>query len=298
MHGYTEKTMGAPIIMLDGPVGIDVQRQKTHGKIFNEIAVAGRLREFDKMVLASHFKGHISAGFGGAIKNLGIGCVSKGGKVEAHTGKKFEFNLDAPISDYEVCLKICPTNALSEDENGKISRDDGKCQLCYMCQSVCKNKAIDIGESTREEFILQMVDNAVGVVDFFGKKNIFYINYAIDITWQCDCTGGSDINLIPDIGILSSMDPVAVDQACVDLVNLSEISPYSILRDIKNFPKENDLEWLSYIPRYNRETKNIDLNVEGIPSKHWELQLEAAKEIGLGFRDYELIEVKFEKNEE
>lgn len=298
MHGYSEKTMGAPIIMLDGPYGIDIQKQKINGKKFNEILVAGRLREFDKMIIVSHFKGHISAGFGGAIKNLGIGCVSKGGKVEAHTGKKFEFNLDAPISDYEACFKICPTKALTEGENGKISRNEDKCRLCYMCKSVCKNDAIDIGESTRKEFILQMVDNAVGVLDFFGRENIFYINYAIDITWQCDCTGGTDLPFVPDIGILSSLDPVALDQACVDLVHLSEMNPYSILGDIKNIPKENNNEWFSYIPRYNRETKKIDLNLEGIPSKHWELQLEAAEEIGLGSRDYELIEVKIEKEEE
>jgi len=298
MHGYTEETMGAPIIMLDGPEGIDIQRQKINGKKFNEVSVAGRLREFDKMVLTSHFKGHISAGFGGAIKNLGIGCVSKGGKVEAHTGKKFEFNVEAPISDYEVCLKICPTKALTKGENGKISRDEEKCLLCYMCQSVCKNNAIDIGESTKEEFILQMIDNAVGVVDFFGKENIFYINYAIDITWQCDCTGGSDINLIPDIGILSSLDPVALDQSCIDLAHLSSLNPYSILGDIKNLPKENNTEWFSYIPRYNRETKKIDLNLNGKESKHWELQLKAAEELGLGFRDYELTEVKIEKKKE
>jgi uncharacterized Fe-S center protein len=297
-HGFTDETMGAPIIMLDGPDGIDTERHKIQGRRFNEIAVAGRLREFDKVVLASHFKGHISAGFGGAIKNLGIGCVSKGGKVEAHTGKTFKFNIEAPISDYEVCLKICPTNALSEDKNGKIYRDEKKCQLCYMCQSVCKNNAIDIGESTSEEFIIQMIDNAVGVADFLGKENIFYINYAIDITWQCDCTGGSDVPIVPDIGILSSMDPVALDQACVDLVHLSEMNPYSVLRDIKCFPDERKTEWLSFTPRYNRETKKLDLNLEGISSKLWELQLKAAEEIGLGFRDYELIEVKLGKKEE
>ncbi len=298
MHGYTEETMGAPIIMLDGPKGIDVERQKIQGKKFNEVAVAGRLREFDKLVLASHFKGHISAGFGGAIKNLGIGCVSKGGKVEAHTGKTFKFNTEAPISDYEVCLKICPTHALSEDKNGKIIRDEKKCRLCYMCQSVCKNNAIEIGESTTEEFIIQMIDNAIGVVDFFGRENIFYLNYAIDITWQCDCTGGSDINLFPDIGILSSLDPVALDQACIDLAHLSKINPYSVLGDIKNLPKGNNTDWFSYIPRYNRETKKINMNLEGIASKQWELQLEAAEEIGLGYRDYELIEVKIEQKDE
>ena len=296
MHGFTDKTMGAPILMLDGKDGTNTEIQKINGKRFNEVLVAGRLREFDKMILASHFKGHIGAGFGGAIKNLGIGCVSKGGKVEAHNGKTFEFNYDAPISDYEVCLKICPTGALTEGKNGKINRDETKCKLCYMCKSVCKNNVIKMGESTREEFIIQLVDNAIGVVDFFGKEKLFYINYAIDIVYQCDCTGGSDTPFIPDIGILSSLDPVALDQACIDLTHLSMKNPYSIFDEMENLPiKDGRCEWFSYLPRYDSETNEMDMNFEGKESKHWELQLKAAEEIGLGSRDYNLIEVNIEK---
>ena len=130
MHGFTADTMGAQIIMLDGAEGTDIEVQKIDGKRFKEVLVAGRLREFDHMILATHFKGHAGGGFGGAIKNLGIGCVSKGGKVQAHMGKTFEFNLDAPASDYELCLKICPTKALTVDNNGKVNRDVEKCRYC------------------------------------------------------------------------------------------------------------------------------------------------------------------------
>lgn len=296
-HGFTEETMGAPLMMLDGPDGIDYESQKINGKRFKEVLVAGRLREFDHLILATHFKGHSGAGYGGAIKNLGIGCVSKGGKIQAHNGKKFKFDFNAPISDYEDCIKICPTKALTEGENRKLNRDESKCRFCYMCKSVCKNEVIDIGTSTQEEFIIQMVDNAKGVVDYFGgKEKIFYINYAIDITYQCDCSGGSDVPFIPDIGILSSRDPVALDQACIDLAHLSSMSPHSILGEIKNIPKQGNCEWFSYIPRFNPETKKVDLNPNGKISKLWELQLEAAEEIGLGERNYNLIEVEIEKN--
>jgi len=297
-HGFTEETMGAPILMLDGPDGTDYEIQKIDGKKFREVLVAGRLREFNHLIIASHFKGHPGTGFGGAIKNLGIGCVSKGGKIQAHNGKKFEFDLNAPISDYEDCIKICPTKALTEGENGKLNRDDNKCRFCYMCKSVCKNDVIDIGFSTMEDFIIQMVDNAKGVVDFYGKNRISYLNYAIDITYQCDCSGGSDVPFISDIGVLSSSDPVALDQACIDLVHLSLINPHSILSDIKNLPEGNKHDWFSYIPRFDLETKKIDLNLEGKMSKHWEIQLEAAEEIGLGFRNYNLKEVKIEKKNE
>ena len=296
-HGFTEETMGAPLLMLDGPDGIDYEIQKINGKKFNEVVGAGRLREFKHLIIASHFKGHSGSGFGGAIKNLGIGCVSKGGKTQAHMGKTFKFAFDACVSECKECLEICPTKALTKNEKKELKFDKDKCRYCYMCKSVCKNKVIDIGSSTPEEFILQMVDNAKGVVDYYGKDRIYYLNYAIDITWQCDCCGGSDIPIIPDIGILSSKDPVAVDQACIDLAHLSLMNPYSILSEIKNLPLRNEkCNWFSYIPRFNPENNEIDLNYNGNVSKQWERQLIAAEEIGLGTRDYNLIEVKV-KNE-
>ena len=294
-HGYTDKTMDAHIIMLDGPDGIDYEIQKIEGKRFNDVLVAGRLREFDYMILATHFKGHYGAGFGGAIKNLGIGCVSKGGKVQAHNGKKFEFNFDVCVPDCEECLKICPSKALTKNNNKELNYDKNKCRYCYMCKSVCENEVIDIGNATPEEFILQTVDNAKGVVDFFGEDKIYYINYAIDITYQCDCCGGTDVPFVNDIGVLSSLDPVALDQACIDLVHLSSVNPYSILGEVKNIPSEGKYDWFSYLPRFNPETKEIDLNREGKLSKRWELQLKAAKEIGLGNRNYNLIEIIIEK---
>jgi uncharacterized Fe-S center protein len=298
-HGFTEETMGAPLLMLDGAEGIDYEEQKIDGKIFKEVLVAGRLREFDYLVLATHFKSHYGAGFGGAIKNLGIGCVAKGGKVEAHTGKKFDFNPQACVPDCKECVKICPTNAFYRDENNNLNFDGEKCVFCYMCDSVCKEKAIDIGISTPEEFILQIVDNAKGVIDYYGKDRIYYINYAIDITWICDCCGGSDVPFIPDIGVLSSRDPVALDQATIDLAHLSHRSPHSILTDIENLPiKDGKCEWFSYLPRFDPETRELDFNLEGEISRRWELQLKAAEDIGLGSRDYNLVEVIIKKDEE
>ena len=294
MHGFTKETMGAELLMLDGRVGINNIKHRINGKRFNEVLVAGRLKEFDHMVLATHFKGHAGGGFGGALKNLGIGCVSKGGKVQAHMGKKFEFDFNAPISDYEACLKICPTNALRESEAGKLIRDEEKCRYCYMCKSVCKNNVIDTGSSTQEEFIVQMIDNASGVVDYYGRNKIYYLNYVIDVTWQCDCTGGSDVPFVSDIGILSSLDPVAVDQSAVDLIHLSLMNPHSILSNIKNISKEKPNDWFSYTPRFDPISHELDLNPNGKESKHWEMQLKAAEDIGLGSRDYHLIEVKVE----
>ncbi|MBD3211514.1 MAG: DUF362 domain-containing protein [Candidatus Lokiarchaeota archaeon] len=295
-HGYTEETMGCPILMLDGPNGLDYIIQKIDGTYFKDIKVAGRLREFEKIILASHFKGHSGAGFGGAIKNLGIGCVSKGGKTEAHTGEKFDFNLENCVPDCNKCTEICPTGAISRKDEQKITRNEDECRYCYMCASVCEHKVVDLGGVSREQFIYQMVDNAKGVVEYFGAEKIFYINYAIDITWQCDCSGSSDLPFVSDIGILASMDPVALDQACVDLVHQSSINSHSIIGDIKNLPKETS-EWFSYIPRFDDKTNELDLNKDGVPSHHWETQLEAAEKIGLGTREYNLMNIQIKKEE-
>jgi len=298
MHGFTPETMAAPIFMLDGPHGIDYELQSINGKRFNEVLVAGRLREFDYMVVATHFKGHSSAGFGGSIKNLGIGCVSKGGKVQAHMGKKFELDFSKCESECTKCIDICPTGAMSKDKDQILKKDWDKCRYCYMCRSVCDKKVINIGSSTREQFNMQLADNAKGVVEYFGRDKIFYINYAIDITWQCDC-GSSDVPFVPDIGVLSSLDPVALDQACIDLVHDSYISPGSALADIAKFSsKEKKKEWFSFIPRYDPDSGDLDMNQEGVPSRHWEIQLETAEEIGLGKRSYNLIpiEIKTENN--
>ena len=293
-HGFTKETMGAPIIMLDGPIGIDHELQQINGKLFNEIQVAGRLREFDWLVMATHFKGHGGTGFGGAIKNLGIGCVTKGGKVEAHTGKKFEFINNNCSPECQECVKICPTKALSKTPTGELIFEEDKCVYCYMCNSVCKFKAINIGGSSPEDFVIQMVDNAKGVVDYFGKEKIFYVNYAIDITYQCDCCGGSDVPFVNDIGILSSTDPVALDQACIDLVHLCDINPHAVLANVDSIQKQECTEWFAYTPRYD-ETGDMNLNTEGNISNQWKLQLSAAEEIGLGSRDYKLIEVVVKK---
>ncbi len=296
-HGFTEETMGAPILMLDGPMGIDYELQKINGKQFKEILVAGRLREFDYMVMATHFKGHPGAGFGGALKNLGIGSVSKGQKIRAHLDTTFDYDLSKCAEDCVKCIKVCPTGALSKGPDKILKKDWDKCRYCYMCRSICDKGVISSGSSRREDFITRFIDNAKGVMDYFGKDKIFYVNYAIDIAYQCDCSGGSDVPFVPDIGVLASSDPVALDQATIDLIHKSSISPQSILSDIKNIPKQGPFEWFSYLPRFDPESGEFDLNQDGKESKHWELQLKLAEEIGLGNRNYNLNKVNIEKKE-
>ncbi len=291
-HGFTQETMGASILMLDGKDGINFIKQPVKGKKFKDVLVAGRLKEFDYLVMASHFKGHIQTGFGGAIKNLGIGCVSKGGKVQAHMGKTFNYDFEKCEKDCSKCVEICLGGALTK-ENHKLIKDWNKCRYCYFCESICKNDVIKFADSTPEDLIIQTVDSAKAVEDYFGKERIFYINYAIDITWKCDC-GPSDLPIVSDIGILSSLDPVALDQACIDLVHKSPIIHNSVLSEVRNLPNKQNSEWFSYVPRFDPNSNEIDYNLDGKITKRWELQLKAAEEIELGTRNYELIEVETE----
>ncbi|MFW9948213.1 MAG: DUF362 domain-containing protein [Candidatus Odinarchaeota archaeon] len=292
MHGFTQETMGAPILMLDGSHGIDFNVQPIDGNLIKEVFVAGRLREFDYMVLATHFKGHSNAGFGGALKNLGIGCVAKGQKIRAHLGTIFDYDLSKCTKECDKCINVCPTGALSKGVDKILKKNWDKCRYCYMCRSICDKGVIDTGTSTTEDFIYRFVDNAKGVVDYFGKDKIFYINYAIDITWQCDC-GSSDVPFIPDVGVLSSHDPVAIDQACIDLAHKSSFNSNSVLSDIKSL-ENNGSDWFSYIPRFDPQSGELDFNLNGKKLNNWEIQLKAAEKIGLGTRNYNLIQVKIE----
>ncbi len=277
LHGFTEETMGAPIIMLDGELGLDyVVQPITTGLRFSDVLVAGRLREFQYLVVASHYKGHVQAGFGGAIKNMGIGCVAKGAKAEAHHSKRMDIESEKCKDGCTKCVDNCPTGALTKNDGNIIVRDEKKCRKCRWCYSLCPEKVFTTDKVDEYQFIEQMVDNARGVVDFFGDKRIFYLNYAIDICPECDCSSASDLPVVPDIGILASQDPVAVDQACVDLTHNSPLYPGSKIAELG---VKEGMPYLSFL-----YADSLDE-----PKKMWEHQLKVAEQVGLGQRSYNLV---------
>ena len=274
MHGFTRETLGATILMLDGPYGMDYVETPVEGLRFNSVLVAGRLREFQHLIFATHFKGHPNAGFGGAIKNLGIGCVTKGGKAEAHHSKLMEIDQEKCRADCSICINGCMNKALSR-EGGILLRDLAKCRKCRDCHSRCPNHAFIYDHVDDAQFLEQMVDNAKGVVNFFGS-NIYYLNFVVDVTPNCDCSSASDLPIVPDIGILASRDPVALDQACVDLVHQSPATPGSIATERT---PAGQTDWFSYI--YKESGNEVDAR--------WQYQLEVAEKVGLGSRDYHLV---------
>ena len=220
------------------------------------------------MFVMSHFKGHQESGFGGAIKNLAMGCATAQGKKEQHAAK---FEVDSKLCvACQACLNSCPTNAISI-QKGKAWIDPAICIGCGECMTVCPTQAISLNwETELEGFIERMVEYALGAVQ--GKQHkTGYINFLTAITPDCDCVPWSDTPIVPDIGIAASLDPVALDQACFDLVNQQQGFGNSLLQSGHAAGEDKFKGVWSY-------TKG-------------EHQLAYAEKLGLGSRTYRLVEI-------
>jgi len=219
-HGYSESIVGAPFKFLDGEKGIDSKMIKIDGIQLKEVAVAVGLFEYDKIVVVSHFKGHALAGFGGALKQLGVGCVSKQNKYVLHYLTNLTINTKrCNISKCaQECVKSCPVNAIKIEENTAVL-DNEVCVSCIACLESCPVKRAINSSFNYTDFkgaTEKVADNTLGVINSFGAENIRYINIAIDIAKFCDCQVTVGMPVIPDLGIFGSSDPLAIDKACVD----------------------------------------------------------------------------------
>ncbi|NQS71097.1 MAG: DUF362 domain-containing protein [Desulfobulbaceae bacterium] len=228
LHGFTPYVVNAPVVIADGIIGMSEELVPVDLKHFKEVHIARAFREASAMVVLSHFKGHQMGGFGGAIKNLAMGCASYAGKIDQH-GRNVVIYEEACIG-CGLCLDSCRQEAISlkKVEEGKtkgkakgkkkakISKK--KCIGCYECMTVCKQKAIGVEQPDEHSaFVERMTEYAYGAVQ--GKEGrVCYLNFVLNVTPQCDCAGWSDPALVPDLGILASVDPVALDTACFDLV--------------------------------------------------------------------------------
>ncbi len=251
-NGFCEETVGAPIRMVDGEGGLEGMQ----GSI-----VAQGLEELDSLIVLSHATGHIQAGFGGAIKNLGLGCVTKPGKYRVHFEGPPRINEKCDLCG--ECVLVCPVNAIKD---GAISE---KCVGCNACLDVCTKGAVVVKETAGEELVVRIAENASAVIDAVG--NIGCINLLVDILPHCDCHPHSDIPIVPDIGVLSSRDPVAIDKASIDLINRSPGISSSEAEEANALNPGSDK--LSLIN----------------PQTNWRIQIETAEKLGLGKQEYVLI---------
>ena len=272
-NGFSPFSTGCHIIIADGLKGTDDMEVPVRGGELVKTAKIGRaVMDADIFISLNHFKGHEAAGFGGAIKNIGMGCGSRAGKMEMHCSGKPEVNQKKCVG-CRTCAKNCAQSAITFTDN-KAYIDHEKCVGCGRCLGACNFNAIyNANSSAVKELNMKMAEYAKAVVD--GRPN-FHINLVMDISPFCDCHGENDLPILPDIGMFASFDPVALDQACADACNAQQPIPGSLLDEHIHEEGFCDLH------DHFRNTT---------PESEWEDCLAHGEKIGLGHRSYELIQV-------
>ena len=275
-NGFTPLSAGCPVIIADGLKGTDDVEVPVEGGEYVKSAKIGRaIMDADVFISLSHFKGHEMTGFGGAIKNIGMGCGSRAGKKEQHSNGKASID-EAACRGCRQCLKECANDALHFDaEARKMRINQNNCVGCGRCVGACNFDAISFAnDAAISELNCRMAEYTKAVVD--GRPQ-FHISLVLDISPYCDCHPENDAPILPDIGMFCSTDPLALDQACVDACLKAQPLPDSILGD------------------HMREEGFCDHHdhfVNTTPESEYQTCLAHAEKIGLGSREYDLIEVK------
>ncbi len=274
-NGFTPLTVGCPVIIGDGLKGTDDVAVPVHGgEYVKEARIGHAIMDADIFISLAHFKGHELTGFGGAIKNIGMGCGSRAGKQEQHCNGKAKIDPEK-CRGCKSCLRECANNGLHFDEATKKMTVTDNCVGCGRCLGACNFDAIDFARrGASQDLNRRMAEYAKAVVD--GRPN-FHVNIVVDVSPNCDCHSGNDAPMLPDIGMFASYDPLAVDQACVDACLKQEPLPNTMLTE--QMEKEDFCD-------HHDHFENVTPNAE------YKTCLEHAEKIGLGSRQYELITVK------
>lgn len=260
-HGYTFGKTGAHVLIADGLAGKTYTEIKVDYKHFKTLFFGTLVDEFNAMITVSHFKGHEVTGFGGAIKNIGMGLASRAGKQQMHADIKPKVKKDLCAACGE-CIENCPENAIDWDAQSKAEINLSKCIGCGQCIVTCDFNAIPISWAGGSDSVSEKMAEYAGGMANKLKNKIAYVNFITDVSENCDCYDHNSSPIVPNIGILASFDPVAIDQACVDLVNQTE-----------------------------GRIKGLDKFKTIYPNVNWKTQLEHAQDIGLGNRNYKLVKI-------
>lgn len=272
-NGFTPLSVGCPILIGDGLKGTDDIDVPVNGGEYVKNAKIGRaVMDADVFISLTHFKGHEMTGFGGAIKNIGMGCGSRTGKTEQHCSGKP--HIEEPMCrGCRKCQKECANGGLIFDEaSRKMHVDQEHCVGCGRCLGACNFDAIVFDSDDAVELLnYRMAEYAKAVVD---GRPCFHISLVVDVSPNCDCHGENDAPILPNLGMFASFDPLALDQACADACLAADPMPGSQLSDHLADP---------HFHNHHDHFKN------STPESEWKSCLEHAEKIGLGSRDYELI---------
>ena len=270
LNGFNPMTTGCQIIIGDGLKGSDEVEVPVVGGEYVKNAKIGRaVMDADVFISLTHFKGHEEAGFGGCLKNIGMGCGSRAGKMEQHNAGKPHVAQKHCIGCGQ-CRKICAHGA-PIIENGKAHIDHDRCVGCGRCIAVCPKDAVRIDwDETTTNLNCKIAEYTKAVVD---GRPCFHISLVIDVSPNCDCHAENDMAIVPNVGMFASFDPVALDMACVDAVNAQTPLRGSAADDEHAKAHVHD-----HFQRLH-------------PDTNWRSCLEHGEKIGIGTREYELIKI-------
>ncbi len=275
INGFNTVTTGCHVIIADGLRGTDdVEVPVVNGEFCKTALIGRTLMDADVIISLSHFKGHEMTGFGGAIKNIGMGGGSRAGKMQQHNDGK-------PVVDPELCrgchrcAKECGSDAISYGADNKAVIDNEKCKGCGRCIGACPFDAISpMYDTALESLCCKMAEYTQAICH---NKPCFHISLIMDVSPNCDCHGENDAPILPNIGMAASFDPVALDQACADLCLKATPVRNSQLGD--NLADPN---WKHHHDHFFDSNPNI----------RWKETLSHGEKIGLGTREYELKVIK------
>ena len=278
-NGINPQSVGCPVILADGLFGCDSVEVEA-GPVLGTVRVASAIYDAPAMIVVSHCKGHIGAGYGGAIKNLAMGGVA--GRHRSGDWRQARGHLHAASAESTVvrdaelctlclqCLHVCPTEAIFETEDG-LAVDEEKCWRCGRCERVCPEGAIRLQKRGEDEFQAALAEAAQAVLSTFKPGKVVYLNFALEVQPECDCMPMADVPLVQDQGIFGGEDVVAVEQATLDRINSAVPLPGSAAADRG--------------VRHGQRVLPETLGVDGQP------HVDAAAALGMGSQKYRLVEV-------
>jgi uncharacterized protein len=268
LNGFSPFSTGCHILIGDGLKGTDESLIPVEGGEYVKEAKIGRaIMDADVFVSLTHFKGHECTGFGGTLKNIGMGCGSRAGKMEMHSSGKPYVSRELCIG-CSICAKNCAHSAITLAES-KASINHSKCAGCGRCIGACPRDAVKPASDESNDILNKKVaEYTLAVLQ--GRPN-FHVSLVIDVSPFCDCHSENDIPIVPDVGMFASFDPVALDVACADAVNRQPVMEGSLLA--KSIHKHHDHF------------------TDVAPDTDWKVAIDHAVKLGLGSKEYELITI-------